>query len=150
MRLDKNDLCEMVMKSIKMILREGSGNYSNYYGHIEVYSDDILQCAEKTYPGISEDEDMEKYLETLPYKFEISVNFTCTPIDRGDYYTPPSGGDIDNISWELENYDLNKLPQEISDMISTGIDDYLNTTEGLETLSGIVDEEDSFPDYYED
>jgi hypothetical protein len=71
----------------------------------------------------------------LTAEVEYSLTYTSSPYDRGDYWNPPSGGDVEDVEWKQKSmtifdnegdeiaFSLNEEErEEISKLANTAMD----------------------------
>jgi hypothetical protein len=141
-RLTESELKAFIKEAVHNIISEASNNRWDSYMTIDIGD---IDC----------DDELEEFfdnLEECPDTVEVGIDYEIIPYDRGDYYTPPSGGEAELTDYELDVYNTFKdiLPEDlyqrflgyVDKAFSNQIDDY---------LMGIYDDYENYePDYERD
>jgi hypothetical protein len=145
-RLTESELKAFIKEAVHNIISEASNNRWDSYMTIDIGD---IDC----------DDELEEFfdnLEECPDTVEVGIDYEIIPYDRGDYYTPPSGGEAELTDYELDVYNTFKdiLPEDlyqrflgyVDKAFSNQIDDY---------LMGIYDDYENYEpeyerDYYDD
>lgn len=125
-RLTESELKAFIKEAINNIISEASDKKWDGYMSIDIGN---IDC---------DDEELVDFfdnLEECPDSVEVGIDYEIIPYDRGDYYTPPSGGGAELTDYELDvdNTFQNILPEElyqrflgcVDKVFSNQIDDYL-------------------------
>ena len=125
-RLTESELKAFIKEAVHNIISEASNNRWDSYMSIDMHN---IDC---------DDEELEEFfdnLEECPDSVEVGIDYKIIPYDRGDYYTPPSGGEAELTDYELDVYNTfkNIMPEElyqrflgyVDKAFSNQIDDYL-------------------------
>lgn len=114
--LTESELYGLIQESVKKILSEGRGYYTESL-YIDLNNVDIT------------DERLLDFLENVDEYPEIEVTFkyTINPYNPGDYYNPPEGGDAEIDDWEYESDNMFKkaLSPELYELLISFVDDYI-------------------------
>lgn len=141
-RLTESELKAFIKEAVHSIISEASNKSWDTYMSIDMgdidYDDELA--------------DFFDNLEECPDTVEVGIDYEIIPYDRGDYYTPPSGGEAELTNYELDVYNTFEdiLPEDlyqrflgyVDKAFSNKIDDY---------LMGIYDDYENYePDYERD
>jgi hypothetical protein len=117
-RLTESELKNIIMESVKNILREGASSRD--------YKTIVLSIGDFDYENEALNEWISDNWDSLPTEdVEIGIDFTYVPEDKGDYWTPPSGGyievyDVTVTSDQTFEYIRQHLGEEaVNEIIST-------------------------------
>lgn len=124
-RLTESELKTLISESVKNILKESGVRKNNKSSDISKNFDVDLYDVEFSNPELDE---YLSELENLPETVEVVLHFREVPYDKGDYYTPPSGGYA-----ELEDYDIDSdgtfeklLPPELYQHFIEDVSNYID------------------------
>jgi hypothetical protein len=145
-RLTESELKAFIKEAVHNIISEASNNRWDSYMTIDIGD---IDC----------DDELEEFfdnLEECPDTVEVGIDYEIIPYDRGDYYTPPSGGEAELTDYELDVYNTFKdiLPEDlyqrflgyVDKAFSNQIDDYL-----MEIYDDYENYEPEYErDYYDD
>lgn len=125
-RLTESELKAFIKEAVHNIISEASNKQWDDYMSIDI---GYVDC---------DDEELVEFfdnLEECPDSVEVGIDYEIIPYDRGDYYTPPSGGGAELTDYELDvdNTFQNILPEDlyqrflgyVDKAFSNQIDDYL-------------------------
>lgn len=93
---------------------------------------------------------LEEFFEDAkcPEAVSVRVEYTVEPINRGDYWTPPSGGEveIENMEVDYDGVFKNIIPADLYQSFVSEVQSYVN--DNWDRYSENYEEYE--PDYYED
>lgn len=141
-RLTESELKNMIIESVKKILKEA--RTSNETKTI------VLSIGDFYYENKELDEWIGDNWDNLPTEdVEITINFRYIPEDKGDYWTPPSGGyielnDIEFNDNPLMQYLKQELSTEFVQTIMATIESYVE--ENVDELVQYQEEDGPDPD----
>jgi hypothetical protein len=141
-RLTESELKAFIKEAVHSIISEASNKRWDSYMSIDMGD---IEC----------DDELDEFFDSLeecPGTVEVGIDYEIIPYDRGDYYTPPSGGEAELTNYELDVYNTFEdiLPEDlyqrflgyVDKAFSNQIDDY---------LMGIYDDYENYePDYERD
>jgi hypothetical protein len=115
-RLTESELKTMIKEAVTKIIKESS-----------CYSDTVeveLYYLEFSNPQLDE------FFEdaNCPESVSVEIKYDIEPYDEGDYWTPPSGGDVNIYSFNIDIDGKFKeiIPAELYDSFVQDVETYLN------------------------
>lgn len=121
-RLTESELKTMIKEAVNKIIAE-----SPLYRKPPVQEDIIkvnLMYLELSNPQL------EEFFENTdcPETVSVRVEYTVEPIDHGDYWTPPSGGEVEMVNMEVDydNVFKNIIPTELYQSFVSEVQSYIN------------------------
>lgn len=145
-RLTESELKAFIKEAVHNIISEASNKRWDSYMSIDMGD---VECDDEL-------ADFFDNLEECPDTVEVGIDYEIIPYDRGDYYTPPSGGEAELTNYELDVYNTFEdiLPEDlyqrflgyVDKAFSNKIDNYL-----MEIYDDYEDYEPEYErDYYDD
>lgn len=106
-KLNENDLHNIVKKSVKKVLKEHTSNKYEYF-KIKLADIDVIFSNPKL------NDFFDKHNELWDQFIELSINFNYIKYNSNDYWTPPSGGyaEITDCNIELSEKLERSIPKK--------------------------------------
>jgi hypothetical protein len=138
-RITESDLHQIIKESVKNIIKEGmlDNTFTNWID-IDLYDVDIPEEID----ALGED--------ALPYEtVDAEITFREEPYDKGDYYTPPSGGEIYIVDCNIDTDGkfAQILEPNIHKLFVKSVEDYIyNHEDEIINKLGLYDYEHEYDD----
>lgn len=117
-RLTESELKKLIRESVKSIIAEANG-YNTEYISVDLCYVDF------------DNEELGDFLDSLdetPDQVSCELEYSIEEYDKGDYWTPPSGGYADIVDWSIDTDGVfkNILPPELYEIFIQSVSNYIS------------------------